>query len=368
MRINLKTLLAMLVVFTMVFALAACGGGSSPSSTPSEPAPKEEAAPEATQDATEERAEFDPNDKTDWPQSVRIGTASVGGTYHIYGGGWGSIVEEKTGVGATIEVTGGPNHNIQLIENKDLELGMVTMGPAWEAWHGEGDWTNGNQYRDSRVMFPMYQTYFHWWTLANSGIKSIEDLEGLRVGVGPSGGTPGTFLPRFLELFDIGAEPAFAGIGDLSSQMLDGLLPAVGFAAGLPFAAAVEAEAQRDLTFFGFTEEQVEQIVLEYPYFSPAVIPAGTYKTLTEDLHSVGIWNMAIAHKDLPDSFVYQIVDSVLNEYDRMVQVHSASVETLPENIRYNTFMWMHPGAIRWFEEQGIELPEDVYPPEYPKQ
>lgn len=367
MRATLRTLLSMTVIFTMVFALVACGGGSSPSTAPTSESPQESSSASSTE-AEQTEVEFDPNDKSNWPKSVRIGTASVGGTYHIYGGGWGSIVEEKTGVGVTIEVTGGPNHNIQLIENKDLELGMVTMGPAWEGWHGEGDWTNGQQYRDSRVMFPMYQTYFHWWTLADSGITSIEDLSGKRVGVGPSGGTPGTFLPRFLDLFEIGAEPVFAGIGDLSSQMLDGLLPAVGFAAGLPFAAAVEAEAQRDLTFFGFSEEQVLKIVEEYPYFSPAIIPAGTYKSLTEDMHSVGVWNMAIAHKDMPDSFVYQIVDSVLNEYDRMVQVHSASVETLPENIAYNTFMWMHPGAIRWFEEKGIKLPDEVYPPEYPKQ
>lgn len=369
MRSSVKTVFILLAVFIMTFTLAACGGDSS-ISAPTAEAPKQQEQAPATKEepSAEQSQEFDPNDRTGWPDSVRIGTGSVGGTYYIYAGGWGNIVEENTGVSATVEVTGGPNHNIQLIENGDLELGMVTMGPAWEAWHGLEDWTGGKEHKKIRVMFPMYQTYFHWWSLANSGITSVQDLEGLKVGMGPSGGTPGTYLPRFLDIVGVEVDPIFAGIGDLTSQMLDGLLPATGFAAGVPFAAAVEAEAQRDLNFFGFDQEDIDKIVAEYPYFSPAVIPAGTYQTQTEDMLSVGVWNMAVAHEDMPDSFVYQIVDNVLNEYDRMVQVHSASVETLPENIAFNTFLWMHPGAIKWFEKQDIKLPDEVYPPEYPKQ
>lgn len=361
-------LLALLLMF-----VSACGGDNANTdanedANNSDNNTEENTNNDGNEAASGERMEFDVNDDSDWPNSVRIGTASVGGTYYIFGGGVASLLDEELGVTSNVEVTGGPNHNIQLIENGDLELGFVTMGPAWDAWHGEEDWTGGVEHKEMRVLYPMYTTYFHFWAPADSGIESIYDLEGKAVGLGPQGGTPGTYLPKFLEVLEINVNDSYAGIGDLNAQMLDGILDAVGFAAGVPFAAALEAEAQTDLNFIGFSEEDLDKIIEAYPYFTKSVIPAGTYQSQEEDMLSAGIWNMAIADKDLSPSFVYNYVDVMMNNLDKMVEVHSASVEMLPENIVHNDFVYMHPGAIKWFEDNGYELPDGVYPPEYPKQ
>jgi uncharacterized protein len=45
---------------------------------------------------------------------------------------------------------------------------------------------------------------------------------------------------------------------------------------------------------------------------------------------------------------------------DRMMQIHAAARETLPENADKNSFLPYHPGAVRWFEENGIEIPDDL--------
>ncbi|MFN3498758.1 MAG: C4-dicarboxylate ABC transporter substrate-binding protein, partial [Pannonibacter indicus] len=47
-------------------------------------------------------------DKTGWPGSMTIGTASQGGTYFIYGTGLAGLITEKLGVNSSAEVTGGP--------------------------------------------------------------------------------------------------------------------------------------------------------------------------------------------------------------------------------------------------------------------
>jgi len=300
-----------------------------------------------------------------WPRSVMVGTASIGGTFFIYGGGWANLIQEKLGVAASIEVTGGPNHNMVLIQAKELDLGMVTMGPAWEAWNGEGDWTGGVQHRDVRALFPMYTTPFHFWALKRTGIASTDDIHGKIVGVGPAGGTPGTYFPRFFDLLGINVTVRHAGISDLASQQMDGLIDVIAFAAGLPVAAAMEVEAQHPVNFFGFTEEEIAKIVEAYPYFSRYVIPAGTYETQTEDMTTVAIWNMAVGHKDLPEDFVYAIVKTVHENHQYMLETHAAAKETLPENVVNNEFLWMHPGAIRYYREIGIEIPEHLYPPEY---
>ncbi|MET3506163.1 TAXI family TRAP transporter solute-binding subunit [Halalkalibacter oceani] len=325
--------------------------------------------PESSVDGPEpsENVEFDPNDKSNWPNSVRVGSASLGGTAYAYAGGYSSLIQKYTGVNSAVEVTGGPVHNIQLLQNQDIEIGVVTMGPAWEAWYGEGEWTGGQELRDWRVFFPMYTSYFHWWAKEDTGIRSIDDLNGKKVGVGPSGGTPATYLPEFLEILGVEAEPVYAGLGDLVSQQMDGLIPAVGFGGGIPFTSVQEAELQHKLNVFGFTEEQVSTLVSEYPFLSEAVIPANTYENQPDVMYSPSIWNLGVVQKDLPDSFVYQATDAVLSHNEELIQAHVAGEETLAENIKYNTFLWMHPGAIRWFEENGYDLPEEVYPPEYPK-
>ena len=48
-----------------------------------------------------------------------------------------------------------------------------------------------------------------------------------------------------------------------------------------------------------------------------------------------------------------------------MMQIHKSSSETLAANMVNNSFMWFHPGAIRYFKEKGIEVPKHLIPPEY---
>ena len=65
----------------------------------------------------------------------------------------------------------------------------MTMGVAQQAWNGTGAWAGGAELRSMRAMFPMYDTPFHFVVLQDSEVRSITDLAGRRVGVGPEGGT-----------------------------------------------------------------------------------------------------------------------------------------------------------------------------------
>lgn len=351
-----KGIYLLLVVFLgFSLVLGGCGG----TEQSAEPAPPSD-------DGDVESASE--SSQSEWPSSLTIGSASIGGVYYVYAGGWAQIIEKDLGITTGVEVTGGPNHNMQLVQNDELELGMITMGPAWEAWHGEGDWTGGIEHRDVRVIFPMYNTYSQWWASAKSGIGSLADLEGKTIGVGPAGGTSGTYHPRILELLGIKTTNRLAGLSDLVTQHIDGQLEANSFASGIPVAGVLETAAQiNDLVLFGVDGEFRDKVINEWPYWSEATIPASAYDFLDEDVETIGIWNMAIGHKDLSDDLVYAIVKAIHDNYDDMVIAHPSAIETLPENIVHNTWMWMHPGAIKYYEEQGIDLPEGVYPPDYQK-
>jgi len=70
--------------------------------------------------------------KSDWPKSVTIGAAPLGGTYYIWAGGFIKLLQDKMGIPGYMVVTGGPVHNTQLVDTKQSDLGMVTVTPLWE--------------------------------------------------------------------------------------------------------------------------------------------------------------------------------------------------------------------------------------------
>lgn len=300
-------------------------------------------------------------DRTGWPRDLTIGTASQGGVYFVYGNGLAAFIGEQLGLNASGEVTGGPVQNVTLTEVGDMDIGLVTMGPAFEAWNGESELAPGLEHRSIRALFAMYETPFQGIALRSSGITSVSDLAGRRVGVGPAGGTPGTYWPRFLNTLGVSATISNAGAADTAGQLKDGLVDAFLFAAGLPIGAFSQLAAEADVVTFGFTAEELATILEAHPEVSQFVIPAGTYTAQTEDQLSVAMWNYAIARDDMPETLAYEITRLVLTNNPRMLQIHAAAAATLAENaVPNNGFLPFHPGAIRFLEEQGITVPDHL--------
>jgi TRAP-type uncharacterized transport system substrate-binding protein len=111
-------------------------------------------------------------DRTGWPESFTVGTASQGGTYFAYGSGWANLVADELGISGGGEVTGGPMQNMALVHTGDAQFGMTTMGPAAESLGGTNPIAPGLQMTNACAMFPMYQTPFSITALSSSGITS----------------------------------------------------------------------------------------------------------------------------------------------------------------------------------------------------
>lgn len=293
------------------------------------------------------------------PKAMTLGTASTGGTYFIYGGVIATLLTNKLGVTVSTQQTQGPNQNILLVSDKAVELGMTTMGIAYHAWEGTTDgWTKGKKYRDIRALFPMYDTPFHFIVLEKSGIKSVKDLRGKRVGVGPRAGTPGTYFPLIFKALGLDATFRFGQGSDMANQLADGLIDCFAFAAGVPIAAYAELDASREVRYLTFTADEIARLRKAIPELSESVIPKGTYKSLNEDHRTVGVYNFFIAHKDLPADVAYDITKTVLENNADLVKGHAAAKETVLANWDKNTFLPFHPGAVKYYAEKGIKLPD----------
>jgi len=299
-------------------------------------------------------------DRTGWPRDLTVGTASQGGVYFVYGNGLAGYIGEALGVNSSGEVTGGPVQNVTLVQMKEHGIGLVTMGPMYEAWTGKSELAPGLPHTDVRALFPMYETPFQGIAMRSSGISSVSDLAGKRVSVGPAGGTPGTYWPRFLEALGVSARLSNTGAADAASQLKDGLIDAFVFAAGVPIGAFSQLAAEADVVTFGFSPEEHAKLLEAFPEVSAFTIPGGSYSVQPDDQQSVAMWNFAVAHRDMPETLAYEITKLVLENNPRMMQIHSAARATVIENWDNNGFLPYHPGAVRYLEEKGITLPDHL--------
>ena len=299
-------------------------------------------------------------DRTGWPESFTVGTASQGGTFFVYGSGWANLVAEELGVTGAGEVTGGPMQNMALVHTGQVAFGLTTLGPAAESIAGNNPIAPGVAMDKACAIFPMYQTPFSIAALGSSGITSISEIPaGARIGFGPAGSTADTYFPAMLETLGVSFERRNGGWDDLGGQMQDGLIDVIGFAAGVPIPTVSQLEVQTDINLIDFTDEELATIVEAFPV-SPFSIPAGTYQSLGEDANSVAMWNFAIANCDLPESFVYEATRIAMEDNARMMNVHKSAAETLPENWDKNNVLKWHPGAARWFNENGASIGADM--------
>lgn len=299
-------------------------------------------------------------DRSNWPDGLMIGTGSQGGAYFVYGSGFGTMITEALGLPANVEITGGPVQNVTLVESGDHNMGFVTMGPAYDAWVGKSELMPGVEHKSIRALFPMYQTPLQAAVLAGSGITSFADLEGKRVGVGPAGGTSATYWQRYFENAGMNVSISSAGASDTAGQLKDGLIDAFVFAAGLPTGAYTQLAVENDVVFLSMTEEERNRFLEAEPAMLPFTIPADTYEDQPEPVETVSLWNFAIASDRMPEDLAYEITKLAMENPDRMVQVHAAATETLAENFDKNAFMPFHPGAVRWFEENGFTIPDNL--------
>jgi hypothetical protein len=299
-------------------------------------------------------------DRSDWPGSFSVGTASQGGTYFIYGSGWANMAAEALGLNAGGEVTGGPVQNLALVQTGELEFGMTTMGPASLAINGESPLAPGLEHDQVRAIFPMYETPFMIMTLESSGIDSISDIPpGAIVAVGPAGGTSDTYFPAMLEMLGVDMVKRNGGASDLAGQLQDGLIDVFAFAGGVPISAFSQLEAQVDTNIFGFTEEEIQTVTENFPV-APFTIPDDIYSSSDGAIPTLSMWNFAIASADMSDCLVYHVVDTVLSNNDGMMQIHSAAEATLPEHHVHNSIIPWHGGAVLWFEENGHDIDDDL--------
>ncbi|MFD1038985.1 TAXI family TRAP transporter solute-binding subunit [Virgibacillus byunsanensis] len=296
-------------------------------------------------------------------KNFTLGTSSQGGSYYVWGGAWSKIMNDNvSNSNIAVEITGGPSTNLQLIQSGEMELGFTTAWLAGEAYDGVG-WAD-KKHDKIRSLFPMYASLLHVNTLEDKSVNSITDLEGKHLTTGMPGGTGEAATGKLVDILKledvkVSQMPVDAAAGNLK----DGLSDANSGAFGIPAPFLLDMETSHDVSLVGFNQEEMEKLLEAVPYWSAGVIPAGSYSFHNEDINTIAFWNYAVASKDLSEDFVYNLVKTTYEEVDGLLAtVSSAQEEDFNKIEEIN--IPLHPGALKYYKEEGIQIPENLIPPE----
>ena len=131
----------------------------------------------------------------------------------------------------------------------------------------------------------------------NSGIPSVADLAGKRIGIGPQGGTSGLYMPQVFKTLKLDAIFQTGSWADLTAQVRAGSLDALAVAAGVPVPSFAELERGRKVRYVALAQDQMVALRLAMPELAPSVVAAGTYPSLLRHYQTVGMFNFAVARR-----------------------------------------------------------------------
>jgi TRAP transporter TAXI family solute receptor len=281
-------------------------------------------------------------------------TATTGGTYYPVGVALATIahaqLNETKGISLTAISSAGSLENVKLLRDNQAQFALL-QGPfgAW-SWNGEGPVSKPQTH--VRSVSAMWQNVEHFVLLselAKTGeIMDLDDLDGERfvLGARNSGAEQtGRFILDTLGIdYENKFNLAYMGYGPTTSAIQDGNI-----------AYAMLGER---LTILNWTQETLDKLNAKYPLWDWYDFPPGTYPNQTKLIRTIGSPNVLVTRSDIPEDVVYNVTKVIWENLATLQEIHGATKDMRLEIAIDGLGAPLHPGAIRYYREVGLEIPE----------
>ena len=190
----------------------------------------------------------------------------------------------------------------------------------------------------------------------NPDIKSVADLKGKNVSIGSQGSGVYFNAMDFLAAYDMteaDIHPTYQSFADSAEALKDGKIDAAFVVAGAPTPAVTDLATSKDMYLVSLDDEHVAKLQEISGAYTRSIIAAGTYAGQDADIVTVGVKATIIANGQVSDDDAYAIVKTIFEGKENIahdkandLDLEYASVCGLP----------YHPGAAKYFAEQGITV------------
>ncbi|WP_100400227.1 TAXI family TRAP transporter solute-binding subunit [Bacillus sp. FJAT-44742] len=287
---------------------------------------------------------------------ITIATGGTSGVYYPIGGAISNLLEGELGADSSVQSTGASVENINLLDTDRAELAIVMGDAVSQAVEGTGPFEEEGAKEDLTAIASLYPNFVQVVTTEGSGIESIDDLAGHDVGVGDANSGVELNARMILEAHDMSYDDInedYLSYSEAIDQIQNGMIDAAFVTSGLPNATVIDLSTTNDAKIIPIEGEGLENLQELYPFFSEGTIPAGTYDN-EDDITTATIENLLIVNNELSDDAVYDITSAIFENIETIQGSHNAAEEITLDTVEEGLPIPFHPGAERYFEEQGV--------------
>ena len=316
---KMKKVLCVVLVLTLALAMTACGSGSAAKMT--------------------------------------MGTGGTSGTYYAFGGVLGQYIKNNAGIDVVVVSTDGSKANIESIAAGDYQLGTVQSDVMSYAWSGTRSFESGKV--DSfRVVAGLYAEAVQLVTM-DPTIQTVADLKGKSVSIGaPNSGVYFNAIDVLaaagLTEQDIKAQ--YQSFADSADALKDGKIDAAFIVAGAPTAAITELCTTNDAFLVPIDGDIAAKLMADSPFYTAYTIPAGTYAGQDADVQTVTVKATLIVSANADEEQVYNLTKAIFDNAAAIATENGKGAELSVENATTGMTAPFHPGAAKYFAEQGVTV------------
>lgn len=296
---------------------------------------------------------------------LSIATGGTGGVYYPMGGGLAEIINNHIeGYSATAEVTGASVENMGLIATGDADLAIALADTVQQAHSGTGRF-EGQQLEMVRGVASLYANMVQIVTLADSGITSLADLRGHRVSIGAPGSGTEVNASAILEANGISyddIDEQRLNFNETADALSNGDIDAGFWSVGAPTSSILNLATTQSIRIIPLSAEEIAAARAQDPIFAATTLPGGVYTGVDEPIAVLGVPNVLVASSEMSDDLAYAITSALFTNIAELQAVHPAANQTTVEFTLSATPIPLHPGAIRYYEEIGAEIPDYLRP------
>ena len=314
------------------------------------------------------------NDNSHHRNSYVLATGTTGGTFYPVGVALSTLAkaEAEAGFSLTAISSAGSMENIKLLRDNQSQFALVlAIFAAW-AYNGEGPISSPqSDLRSISGMWPNVEHFVLHSDLVTSGtLADLDSLEGERYVLGArNSGAEHTGM-YILDALGIDYQQKFTlgymTYGASAGAMQDGNIVGMNVPAGPPVTAITQAFAQMrsSMTVLDFDSSQIAAINQRYPLWQAYELPPETYPYQDESIMTAASPNVLIVRRDVSEQIVYDLTRMLWENLTTLQQIHSATRSMKLEGALQGIPVPLHPGALRYYRERAIQIPDALVPPE----
>ncbi|GIK88228.1 MAG: hypothetical protein BroJett026_37090 [Betaproteobacteria bacterium] len=300
------------------------------------------------------------------------GSSATGTSQYVFVGTViGMARQHLPGVSFANEAVSGTTQNLDLLSRGEIALAIASPERLHAAVHGQGP------YKDkplpARVMWVMNEQAALLFTKADSGIAGFKDLKGKRVAIGPAGSSNELKNAFLLEAYGYkrkaGSKSDFEDLTtvrlshpEAANALAEGQIHAAIATQPIPDPSFAELAVKVPLRVAGVDADMFGKVTGVYRWLWPVTVPAGSFKGQDRQIVTLGDPNLIIAHRDnLPEKVAYDLTKAYVEKILPEMAKQTDYLKPYASDRQALAGAWPvpgHPGAIRYFREIGLKIPE----------